>query len=665
MTFDIAALRSGGAGRTKDFEYVRGEYAIAGELVPYFAISMSVNEAIQHLTLASNLAVDPTDPVKLDELIQRDVKRSRTDGNKGEIVNYLKAPDRLKFFNSFTVVLMPLDENKRPTSAFAQLPADQPNVTTDEQGLEVTQAGAVRIRQVPGQSFGFLSWDTGSAAAVVIDGQHRFLALKAVKDELPQHLRPDQTRIPLLVLVLDKQAGFKGVGEEPGNVVKASRSIFTDINKYAVKVSAEREYLLDDLSLKAVSMRRLITNSIGNTTQDVVAAATRVPLAVVDWASSRQVKFEDGPFVSSVQAMHTLVAGLLGNDISAEPDPTNHADMVTWVETIYARLAIDDNAWDQSAILGRIQRAEDESMPFRLSSNEVQAAARAFADGVGQVCVQLLMRATPYKILIDRYLADGFLGGDAEYWLGQGENAREGWVTQFGRDPAADARLLYEEVKGDYVFAYLVVFQRAFVLSGRDLYNLPTEVLAEWGVEDDASQDVLIQTWLQRFNEVVAPLLSRDCEDFWLGTAVKADRRVDYGARGLNSTSGLTKLLLLPPSEPKPVDGEDLKLLAGEENDDVLALLDNDPYRIATPTAGQLAWVGIWRASLDSIARGRAAGGDFGQLRRTAVRQYRDGLRSHITQVASAASRPLTDEQRDRLVLAFGARRLASVLAKD
>ena len=132
MSANLSALRSGASGRTKDFEFVRGEYAIAGELVPYFAISMSVNEAIQHLALASSLAVDPEDPVKIDELIQRDVKRSRAEG---EIVSYLKEPGRLKFFNSFTVVLMPLDDQGRPTRQFAQVPDGVQQAQVDDQGL--------------------------------------------------------------------------------------------------------------------------------------------------------------------------------------------------------------------------------------------------------------------------------------------------------------------------------------------------------------------------------------------------------------------------------------------------------------------------------------------------------------------------------------------------
>ena len=363
---------------------------------------------------------------------------------------------------------------------------------------------------------------------------------------MPQHLNPEQTSLPILILVLDEQAGFRGAAGGPTDVVKASRAIFTDINKYAVKVSAEREYLLDDLSLTAVAMRELLTPGIGRTSQESLNTDPKIPLALVDWTGARQVKFEDGPFISSVQAMHTIVAGLLGSDVSAEPESTNYLSQQGWVETIDARLDINDPEWDKDDILARILSAESEAMPFRLSSGEVKAAGRAFARGVGQICVQLLLRGGPYRELIDGYLGAGLLGAEEEYWLGQGENARLGWQAQFGRDPEPEARAIYENVKRQFYYAYLVVFQRGFVLSGSGLVTAADQVLELWEVEGEPSQKLFIDAWIDRFNLVLGPLLSPDHEDFWLGSAIRADRRIDYGARGLNSVAGPEPAALAP-----------------------------------------------------------------------------------------------------------------------
>lgn len=652
---EFSALLGGSGGATREFEYVRGEYAISGERVPYFAISMTVNEAVSYLRLARDLAVNEEDPINLEELMQRDVTKLRAEEG---IADYLRSPMRLKFFNSLTVVLMPIGQGGGPAMEFPSNEIEP--VSPDGDGLLVTQAGPVKFRQLSGRTFGFLSWETSSTAAVVIDGQHRFLAMQRVRNETPQLLLPDITTLPVLLLVLDERVGFRPVHGGPQGIVKASRAIFTDINKYAVKVSPEREYLLDDLSITAVAMRAVMTQGIGGTkAESMDATPARIPLAIVDWIRPNQTKFDDGPYITSIQALHQLVAEVVQ---SPAPSGTAYDSLDAWVDRINSRMEVSGPAWNKGAIRQRLEAARETELPFSLTGDEVRAAADSFASGLGQVIVLVLLRATPYRQLIDAYLAAGLLGTRKELWLGQNSHARGVYEIQFNEHPAVDMEAAATATKSAYSLAYLVVFQRGFVVAGNEVAQIWTQLADEWEL-DDADRTRVVERWLAEFNTAVASTLGDHA--FWAGTAVEPSGNINYAQVSKKAVMGLTLLLSIPGSATHDVRDQDgdAKLLQGDDADSDLELLAADPLRIRSPTPEQLLYVAVWRELLASIAPGPAAGGELGKLRRTAARAYREGLRRHIEQIALVRGRTLTEVQRDRLVLAHGARRLASALA--
>lgn len=655
MTEDMAGLEDAQGGTTREFEFVRGEYRISGERVPYFAISMTVTEARGHLRLARQLPVNEEDPINLEELMQRDVSNNRAEG---EIAAYLKSPYRLKFFNSLTVVLMPTGGSGRPLLRFP--PNEREPISPDASGFEVLQAGPVRLRRMPNRPFGFLQWDTAAAVAVIIDGQHRFLALDTVARQLPAHLRPDETMLPLLVLVLDERAGFRPAAGGPEGIVKASRAIFTDLNKHALKVSSEREYLLDDSSLSAVSMRAILSSGIGGSDlRESAFVPARIPLAIVDWVRPRQVKFDDDLYVTSISALHQLVVEVIHAPM---PPATAYDPMSEWIDRISARLEVDNQEeWDGREIRRRLGVAREEELPFGLTDKEIKAAADAFAANLGQVIVSVILKARPYRALIDKYLAGGLLGGRDELWLGQNSDARSIFVSQFASDPGPGASQAASEVKSQYHLAYLVVFQRAFVVALKELAQSRADVAAAWQIEADLR--TVLDRWIRVFNETVAPHLNND--NFWLGTAVTpAD--INFGQIAKKAVMGLALLLTLPLPAGSNVnmDPGDVDLLNGVDDGTELDLLSGDRLITAEPAQVSLLAVAQWRQTLASIAPGPAMGGDLGRLYRSAARAYREGIRRHIEQVASVNGRELTDAQRDRLVLAFGARRLAYAAAR-
>ena len=652
----LSGLTGGTSAWTQDFEFVRGEYAISGERVPYFSVVMTVNDARRYLNLAGSLGVDPEDPIDIEELMQRDINRERA---AIEIATYLREPARIKFFNALTVVLMPVSEEGRPQRSFppnVPMPSD---TSSDDAAFETVQAGPVLIRQLRGSTAGYIRWQPDIARAIIIDGQHRFLALDKVHRELPLLLQSDVTSIPVLLLVLDSRAGFMAPTGAPGEIIKASRAIFTDINKYAVKVTPEREYLLDDRSLVPVCMRSIITRGIGGQSYSrSTKYPAKIPLAAVDWTRSGQSKFSDSYYVTTIQALYQLTVEVLG---FREPSATNYNALTGWIETLAARLdlAVNDK-WRVPELLARVTDAENQDQSFTLTSDEVDAAASGFENTVGQIITTTILKAEPYRRLLDAYHRNGLLGGQQELWLGQNDDGREAYRIQFVDDPQATAEGLASTVKSQYRLAYQVVFQRGFVVAAREVDAQREQLAAAWRLEDSSRQRVL-NRWIDEFNAVIPATLKSD--DFWIGAAIDLDRSINYNQMSKNAIMGLTILSTTMDvdlgNEETGITKSDLRAMLRSSRGPY-ALLASDSYLLPEPTDIQLEAAKRWVQALATIGPGRPTSPILG-LVRTAARTYRQGIRRYIGQLATANGRILLEEEEDQLVWAHGARRLAAI----
>lgn len=660
----LADLTGGESGWTQDFEFIRGEYAIGGERVPYFSIVMTITDALKYLTLASELGVDPSDPIDIEELIQRDLDRERA---ASEIVNYLRQPS-IKFFNAFTVVLMPVSQEGSPLPAF---PPDEPEeaaVNEASSPFVASRAGPVMFRRLREGNAGYIKWETGSVRAVIIDGQHRFLALDRVHRDMPVHLRSDITSIPILLLILDSRAGFTAPTGGPSEIIRASRAIFTDINKHAVKVTPEREYLLDDRSLIAVAMRSILTSRIGGDSNVLSQQPpARIPLAVVDWNRPGQSKFSDSFYVSTVQALHQLTAEVLN---IRQPDASDYDQLAGWLDKVTARLELTPaDGWEFAALRERLTDSEDQSEPFILSIDEVANAAAAFGRTVGQVITSTILRATPYRELLDAYRESGLLGGREELWLGQNEDGRRTYEAQFNEDPRSTAEVAASHVKGRYRLAYQVVFQRGFVVAAREVDAHRSPLAEAWGLESN-SHDTVLERWIQSFNAVIAGTLSDDA--LWTGTAIGLDGSIDYKQTSKNAIMGLT---LLGTMRDITLEGEDEVDLSRNDIRRILTSkrgaqspLVADPYRRDSVSDVAQQAVRRWAYLLGLLTPGRPSGPSGPSVRvllRSAASVYRAGIRRYVDDLASVSGQELTAKARDDLVLVHGGRRLAELAMRS
>lgn len=647
---------------TGQYAFVRGEYAIGDERVPYYAISMTVTEATRYLQLARDLAITGRQPVNFDELFQRAVDEDRA---TGPIRDYLLGRDTLKFFNSFTVVLLPVDPDNR--NAVKETYEDDPSGGPGDrpyEGMDRKTIGPVLIDSLPNQEVGYLRWNTERANAVILDGQHRFLALQNILAS-PQRglLSPNKTRIPVLVLVLDHRAGFTPPTAQSSNVLLACRSIFVALNKHAVSVSKARTYLLDDQDLVSVTVRRLIAKELGS---DVLSEASlqRIPLALVDWHSD-QAKFDQSLYLTTVLSLYETVKTIY----PPRRDDTDYEKLEEFVSDVTARVAPPPGLrWDEIELKKKIRAARLEERPFAFAAEEVDAISEAFADGIGQTLVRPLLQLKPYAELRERYAEAGFIGGDHELWLGSDSDTKKAIETRTGENPNTKANEISESVKADNL-AFLVVFQRGLLLSAFAADQAREDLKEIWSL--DAERFSVLNEWINRTNQRIVPRLKDP--GFWIGTGIGPDRTINFTKVGTKGIKSLVLLAALCPMEELRKEASAWASGLPRTEDDApawelvnatgISYLDSDrAYTEAgTPELRMAAYQ--WLAEQFSrISPGRASGGVLAAIIREACMDLRNAVEAHIKKEVRTAGEEIPDrETLKQAAILLGARRLAAL----
>ncbi|MEW1836613.1 DNA sulfur modification protein DndB [Nonomuraea angiospora] len=653
---------------TDQYSFVSGEYSVGDEKVPYFSISMTIREADQYLRLARELAFNDREPVNLEELFQRTVDEDRA---AGPITTYLLQHGSLKFFNSFTVVLLPVDPDHQSSVTDAYIedpdsPEEEPNP-----GLTRRSIGPVQIDDLPNSDIGFIRWSTKRVKAVILDGQHRFLALKKILDSSQASLlRPEETKIPVLLLVLDPRAGFVPPQDQI-TVLQACRSIFVALNKHAVPVSKTRTYLLDDQDLISVSMRRVLSAHVGGFLESAGEQAGRVPLALVDWHSD-QAKFDRGLYLSSVIGLHETIRQVY----PPRRDETDYDGLAEFIGRVTALVSPSPNSrWSELELRAKVKKAEHDDLPFSFSAEEVSAAADAFAEGVGQAIVRPLLRLRPYEELRESYEQAGFIGGSRELWLGFDKSGKQAYEARTGEQPAAEAISISDEVKASNL-AFAVVFQRGLLLSAVRFDIARSEFRESWNLSP--SRFAVLDAWIDRVNQRIVPFL--EDVDFWLGAGIGNDRNVNFTKSGANGVKGLVSLSVLCPLEQIIREASMLAnssaakgLLSNEDRDAWELITDpKSPYlrddRVLAEASTQPMQIAMYKWLAEQfrlISPGPASSLTIG-LTREACIDFRNSARSYVrNELKAAGSASQSDrELAMKATLVLGARRLAAIASK-
>jgi hypothetical protein len=415
---------------------VRGEFSLSPTVVvPYFACLMDLARATSELKTHEEVSPSLDTFYSLVELYQRQVDFNRV---KREIVDgYLRVPNKLKFFNSLTIALLPKSADGKVAQAFEDYPNNDPVVPDPLCGdfdVFFSSAQAGKLRAVFGgvqfistetENLARLRWDTQRVDAMAVDGQHRLRALKMWMEgknhQLSDFERP--TRVPVLFLLLHERAGFKTTSIQNVGIKSIAREIFTDLNKNAKEVDLATQIILDDLSVEACCVRSLVTPT--TCTDD----AELLPLSLLRWQEAN-ARFDQKYYLNSIVNLHLIIKDLLG---LKSPSPMDKADVIDFIRRVSQQLGTgnekrelfhDGVSLEKYYLQNYCEEGEDEPIaPFSaIPAHYLPSALEGFKGRYAPWLLKLLREFKPYSDILVYARTAGIIQGEFSQYLSQPES---------------------------------------------------------------------------------------------------------------------------------------------------------------------------------------------------------------------------------------------------
>lgn len=493
---------------------LRGEYSLSPVVkVPYFTCLMDLNRATQELKTHEEVNPSLETTYSLVELFQRQIDFDRV---KREIVDgYLRQSNKIKFFNSLTVVLLPKNQEGKLVSAFENYDNNDPPIPdaqfgsfdgyfAKEQAADVKAVfGGVQFVTTKAESLARLRWDKNRVDAVAVDGQHRLRAIKLWMEGKNQQLseieRP--TRIPIIFLMLHEAAGFVAPtsGTSP-NLKSIAREIFTDLNKNAREVDLATQIILDDLSVESCCVRSLVTDSTCKDDDYLL------PLSLLRWQEANN-RFDQRYYLNSLVNLHLLVKELLS---LRAPDPMSKSEVLAFIGEASKLLGVGSprKLMHEGVSLEDYYRSqflvEDDDEPVApfgsIPSHYLPGAVEGFKTYFAPWLLAILKKFEPYAQIISYSRDNNLITGEFGQFLSQPRSHQDQLAKDlenihgqhWRKKVIDDHSSSIERIKGvgsldlGEQWAFKTIFQKAIVRLGKSLFVGTAEDERErFGTVDD------------------------------------------------------------------------------------------------------------------------------------------------------------------------------------
>ncbi|HJU16002.1 MAG TPA: DNA sulfur modification protein DndB [Stellaceae bacterium] len=227
--------------------------------------------------LASQMApwreIFQLEELSFDELIQRDLDDSRV---AHDLIPYLLGDtgQHARFFPPILAVLVPKREGPSGIAPHYPIPK------TDGKRLSFGDLFEFEKVVIGGEEspLGVLHYNPQRSAIVIVDGQHRAMALLALHRQINKnwgadpfvsyysHIQVDPSAVahielPVCIIFFPElHDGHPEFRDRGIDLVSVCREIFIVVNRQAKQVSESRELLLDDEDFAAFMMRRTLTH---------------------------------------------------------------------------------------------------------------------------------------------------------------------------------------------------------------------------------------------------------------------------------------------------------------------------------------------------------------------------------------------------------------------
>jgi hypothetical protein len=424
-----------------------GSFNMSNSEIPFFQAILPLKSVVDELDLVENIPSDLRAQWKLEELFQREIDWERVET---DLVNgYLRRPNKLKFFSTLTVALLP----KQESGVLAAVYGDTPNPPVGIPGAEpprwqTIDIGGVQIVKAAGGSSGQIRWDPKRIFAATIDGQHRLAALKKLSSAGNLSSKVLDTKISVMFLVLDERAGFtlgpNLTDKDENPILTVVREVFIDLNMNAKTVARARQILLSDQNIEARCLREVIATRIGTDEPG------RLPLGLIHWQHNESAKFnigeKTGPFITTVELLNAIIGDVL--DIKYPKDPLDEAQVRRFVKSVEESLSVSKFIGQHALrfqgmppLLAYVEEnylKEGYETPFaNLTSPYIRACAESFAAVWRPIFLDVLTKFQPYERFIESARAAGAIDGDIAYFLVQPERAQKAQAAEWGEERPA------------------------------------------------------------------------------------------------------------------------------------------------------------------------------------------------------------------------------------
>ena len=498
----------------------RGEYSLSAHVrVPYFTALLDLKRVTKELKTHEEVTPSLENNYNLVELFQRNIDPDRV---KKEIVEgYLKNPNKLKFFNSITVVLLPKDDGGHIQKEFHDYDGNDPQIPymhddsfdkwfADEgNGTTKSIFGGVQFVTTQAASFSRLRWDLNTVDAVAVDGQHRLKSLKIWMGdnnyELAETARA--TRVPVIFLLLHDRVGFKAAPGASSGIKAVAREIFTDLNKNAKEVDLATQIILDDRSLASCCVRSLITE--GTCTYD----EKLLPLSLLRWQDANN-RFDQRYFLNSLVNLHLIIEDILGLSPPTK-DPMDKSKAQKFIKDASSRVGILNpetgqkeitsdgiNLWEYYEQKFLDSETGDPTAPLSsIPPQFLPAAVEGFKQSFSDWLLRLLREFRPYEQLLAYAKKYNLIEGQFARYLAQPREHREQlknellgehgdqWedliIFSHEREIERSIKGLRDPDRGEQ-WAFKTIFQKAYLRLGKTLFlEIPSDQRERYGSVDD------------------------------------------------------------------------------------------------------------------------------------------------------------------------------------
>jgi hypothetical protein len=228
--------------------------------------------------------------LSFDELIQRDLNDSRV---AHDLIPYLlgESGEHARFFPPVLAVLVPKKADGKSGIAHWY-----PNPNDDGERTKYGDLFDFEIHKMNGSPtpLGIISYNPQRAGMVIVDGQHRAMAVLALHRQLTSswgsdpyapyyshvQVRPEDVahiELPVCLIYFPEiTEGNEDLIKSGVDLTSVCREIFTVVNKQAKEVSKSRALLLDDNDFPAFMMRKTLSGLKLSRNEDDNAGAAKI-----------------------------------------------------------------------------------------------------------------------------------------------------------------------------------------------------------------------------------------------------------------------------------------------------------------------------------------------------------------------------------------------------